>query len=72
MSPQLKTFLATVGGLATKLPGAPPVLIIVRDPDTRIVSFMGTPNALNNMKPEIVAKCAPEDEQNVGVTGWEG
>ncbi len=72
MSPQLQQFLATVAGLAAGLPGSPPVLITVRDPATRVVSFVGTPGALENMKPEIAQKIAPENEQNVGVTGWEG
>ncbi len=71
MSPQLKQFLATVASLAARLPGSPPVLITVRDPATRVVSFVGTPGALENMRQEIILKVTPEPEQNVGHTGWE-
>jgi len=71
MSPQLKQFLTDVSILAARLPGAPPVLITVRDPATRVVSFVGTPGALENMRQEILQKVVPEPEQNVGHTGWE-
>lgn len=65
----VQQFLSTVGNLATRL--GFPVLIVVRDPSTRQVLFTGTPGALENMKPEIIAKVAPGGLDDEAVTGWE-
>lgn len=67
MSPQVKQFLTVVGGLAARLNF--PVLIVVRDPVTKIVSFTGTPGALDNMRPEITAKIAPSSDDEA-TTAW--
>ncbi len=70
MSPNVKAFLATVAGLATKL--GTPVLIVVRDPADRAVHFVGTPGALENMKVEITKKVlGPKADDDEAVTGWE-
>ena len=70
MSPIIQKFLAQVAAMATAARAS--VLIVVRDPTTRIVHFVGTPGALDNMKPEIVAKVGAVDEEQEAMTGWEG
>ncbi len=47
------------------------MLIIVRDPGTRVVSFVGTPGALDNMRADIAAKVGAGSEEQAD-TAWEG
>lgn len=69
MSPQVAQFLKTVSAQAAPLKTS--VLIIVRDPADRVVHFVGTQGALDNMRPEIVQKVGVPEESNEAVTGWE-
>lgn len=68
MSPIIANFLKTVAGLTGQLKGAP-VLIVVRDPSTRQVHFVGTPGALDNMRAEIAGKVGAGEEEHAD-TGW--
>jgi hypothetical protein len=69
VTPKIKQFLQTVAQLAGSL-GAP-VLMVVRDPGTRAVHFVGTPGALDNMRAEIAAKVGVNGEEQPD-TGWDG
>ena len=68
MNPKLAAFLKTVAGLAQQLGGIP-VLMVVRDPGTRQVHFVGTAGALDNMRSEIAMKVGGEEQPD---TGWDG
>jgi hypothetical protein len=68
VSPVIASFLKTVAGLAQQL-GGTPVLIVIRDPGTRQVHFVGTPGAFDNMRSEIAVKVGGEEQPD---TGWEG
>lgn len=71
MSPKIVPFLKTVAAMASRL--GTPVLIVVRDPDDRIVHYVGTPGALDNMRADIANKIGVSSEDsNEAVTGWEG
>lgn len=71
MTPAIKNFLGQVAKMATALRTS--VLIVVRDPATRAVHFVGTPGALDNMKPEIAQKVrGPGGDEEEAMTGWEG
>ena len=70
MTPQLTQFVQQVAAMAAQVSGSPPILIIVRDPHDRTVSFWGTHGALDNMKPEIQAKVAVKNGEDVD-TAWE-
>lgn len=70
MTPQLLAFVQRVAQMAAALPGKPPVLLVVRDPVDRIVNFVGTAGALDNMRVEIREKAGVE-EVPVGETSWE-
>ncbi len=71
MSPQLQTFLNTVAKMAGQLQGVP-VLLVFRDPATRVVGFVGTPGALDNMRPEIINKVRGNDpDESEATAAWE-
>jgi len=69
VNPRLKQFLQTVAQLAGQL--GSPVLIVVRDPGTRRVHFVGTPGSLDNMRPEIAAKVGAGGGEEQADAGWE-
>ncbi len=71
MSPRIVPFLRTVAQMAARLGGVP-VLIVIRDPDDRIVHYVGTPGALDNMRADIARKVQVADDADESVTGWEG
>ncbi len=68
MTKPLALFLQQVAAMAGQIPGSPPVLIVVRDPVDRTVSFVGTAGALDNMRPEIRVKVGVE--ANSEDTAW--
>jgi hypothetical protein len=65
-------FVQTVGGLAQKL-GIAELLIISRDPRTRVVSYMGSPGSLRTLRPDIAEKLQLVDSSTEveAMTGWE-